>query len=365
MKLRFSRMGKFLLVVAVVLLGVRAALPYGVKWYVNRVLDENPDYDGQIGDVDIHLWRGAYSIDDLKIIKTTGKARIPFLDIRKVDLSVSWRELWRGTVVAKLHFWEPKVNFVDGEKKEDVQTGKGQPWGQVLDKLVPFKISQLLVETGEVHFRNFQASPPVDLWIKDLNARVENLTNSTKSAENLFASCHADGKALGGGLFQLDLKLNPRAEKPTFDLDAKLEKVNLTYLNAFFKKYAKLDFEKGQGDIVAELAADQGKLTGYVKPLLKDLDVVDWEKDRKRDHDSIFHVVWEAIAGALAEIFQNQPKDQLATRIPLNGSLDKPDTDILSTIGGVLTNAFITAFTPFYDNSISLKRRKASASTAE
>jgi len=40
----------------------RAFLPWAVRDYVNRTLDRNPLYEGKIGDVQIHLWRGAYSI---------------------------------------------------------------------------------------------------------------------------------------------------------------------------------------------------------------------------------------------------------------------------------------------------------------
>src|SRR5690348_7176534 len=45
-----------ILLVLVVLLGVaRAFLPWAVRDYVNRTLDRNPLYDGQIGQVQIHL----------------------------------------------------------------------------------------------------------------------------------------------------------------------------------------------------------------------------------------------------------------------------------------------------------------------
>src|SRR5215213_8449894 len=58
------------LIVLVGLLGAaRLAMPSFVRWYVNGALDQNPMYDGSIGDVEIHLWRGSYSIDDVKLNK--------------------------------------------------------------------------------------------------------------------------------------------------------------------------------------------------------------------------------------------------------------------------------------------------------
>lgn len=67
---RFLKWNVILVVVAAVLLiGLRMALPGLVQRRVNRVLDEMPDYDGHIGDVDIRLFEGAYEIEEIEIVK--------------------------------------------------------------------------------------------------------------------------------------------------------------------------------------------------------------------------------------------------------------------------------------------------------
>jgi hypothetical protein len=70
------------------LIGLRIALPHIVRKYVNKKLDEMPEYDGRIGDVDIRLWRGAYSIQGIEIIKTEGDVPVPFFSSRRVTFSV-------------------------------------------------------------------------------------------------------------------------------------------------------------------------------------------------------------------------------------------------------------------------------------
>src|SRR4051812_36475346 len=50
----------------------RAMMPWAVRDYVNKTLDRNPNYAGTIGEVQIHLYRGAYSIHDVRISKTSG-----------------------------------------------------------------------------------------------------------------------------------------------------------------------------------------------------------------------------------------------------------------------------------------------------
>src|SRR6185503_7633847 len=57
---RWRTVGKVFLVLAVLLVAARIALPHFVRDYVIRTLDQSPLYDGRIGDVSIHLWRGAY-----------------------------------------------------------------------------------------------------------------------------------------------------------------------------------------------------------------------------------------------------------------------------------------------------------------
>ena len=56
------------------LAAARAALPSLVKDTVNRKLMALPAYDGHVDDVDLALWRGAYRIDGIRIVKTGSKS---------------------------------------------------------------------------------------------------------------------------------------------------------------------------------------------------------------------------------------------------------------------------------------------------
>src|SRR5262245_47416394 len=57
------------LVLTLVLVAARVALPYWLESYVNGTIDQSPDYTGRIGTVDVHLWRGAYTVHDMEILK--------------------------------------------------------------------------------------------------------------------------------------------------------------------------------------------------------------------------------------------------------------------------------------------------------
>jgi len=133
-------------------------------------------------------------------------------------------------------------------------------------------------------------------------------------------------------------------------MNADLRNTNLVLLNEFFQAYAKVDVNKGHFGMYTEVAAKEGAFKGYVKPVIKDLDVLGKED---RD-DNIFRKMWEAIAGFAGEVFENQPKDQVATKIPFEGRLDNPKADVWETVINVLENAFIRAIQPSIDHEINL-----------
>ena len=56
--------------------------PVWVRDYVNRKLSEVPEYRGHVAAVTLHLWRGAYQIHHVEVVKTTGHVPAPFFPRR-------------------------------------------------------------------------------------------------------------------------------------------------------------------------------------------------------------------------------------------------------------------------------------------
>jgi hypothetical protein len=140
------------------------------------------------------------------------------------------------------------------------------------------------------------------------------------------------------------MKLNPFSYRPTFQLALRLVGLDVTKTNDLARAYGNFDFEGGWFDLVIELDAREGGLDGYVKPLFRDLKVLSFKKDIPEDN--VIQLFWEALVGITTGILRNPPRDQFGTSIPLSGSLNNPQTDLLATIGNVLRNAFIRAYLP-------------------
>lgn len=342
-------------IILILLVCLRLALPYVLKSYVNRQLNDSHDYGGSIGDVTVHLWRGAYRIHNINISKKDGQVSTPFFSAAALDLSLQWSELIHGKLVSKILMVAPRINFVSGPTTQQSQSGTENNWGDTLGSLVPFKINSLTVTNGQVHFQNPYSTPPVDIYMTEVFAIATNLSNSRDIKQPLPAGVEARGKTLGDGRFDFQCQLNPVAKTPTFELNGSLTNVDLTQLNSFLRAYGKFDVAHGDFSFFTSFATADQKYDGYVKVLFKNLKVFKWDKERKKDALQIF---WQAIVGTLATTFKNQPHDQLATKVPITGAFNQSDVHLWPTIQTLLRNAFVRALVPEPDQKVSIENAK-------
>ncbi|NII10867.1 DUF748 domain-containing protein [Oleiagrimonas sp. C23AA] len=346
MKRRYRLPLTILLVVVVLLLAIRLALPDIVRHELNARMADMGDYSGHIDDVDLHLWRGAYSLDGLTITKVSGKVPVPLLDTPHMNISLSWHALWHGAIRAKVDFKRPVLNFVDGSGHSDTQAGTGVDWRVQLQKLVPIQLDQVRVDNGTVTFHNFISKPRVDLKATEVDAVATNLTNASRKDGARVATFRADAKILGGAPLHAKAAFDPLSHMKNFSFQLRVLHIDLTKANSLARAYAGLDFDSGHGDFVMELDAKHGHLDGYAKPLFKDMKIFSWKQDVEKGHEGPLHAAWEAVAQGVTWLFKNHEKNQFATRVPIHGSIDDKKLGTMQAVVNVLHNAFVKAYTP-------------------
>jgi hypothetical protein len=336
----------------VLLVAVHIALPYVVRNYLNDKLADMGDYRGHVSDVDLALWRGAYKINGLNIVKVDGKVPVPLLDVPVIDLSVSWHSLWYDhAVVAEVAFVNPQLNFVDGgADKQQSQTGAGTDWRAQLNKLLPITLNEVRVENGKITFSNFNSTPKVKIDADKINASIFNLTNVVDQAGKRDARFEGKALLLGHAPLETSATFDPFSNFEDFDFKLRATNLQLKSMNDFASAYGKFDFNAGNGDIVIEAQAKKGQLSGYVKPLLRDVDIFNWQQDVENKNKGFFRSVWEAVVGAGQTVLKNQDKNQFATRVELSGSVHKQDVSAFQAFLQILRNAFVQAFNTRYDS---------------
>ena len=348
---RRSKLKWYLLGFLILIVVIRLILPYIVLHLVNKNLSEMKGYYGHVKDIDLAIIRGAYKVDSIYLDKkdTVTNKQTPFFASSAIDLSVEWKALFKGSIVGEVVLQKPMLRFTKDKVEPKDVARDSSDLKELLDDFMPLQINRCEINQGRILYIDGQSKPPVDIQMTNVHVVAENLRNSYDSTVVLPSSINATATIYEGTL-TFNAKTNPLADDPTFDMSAELKNTNLVKLNDFFQAYAKVDVNKGTFGLYTEVAAKNKKFIGYVKPIIKDLDVLGHE-DRK---DNLFQKAWEAVVGGVGKILQNQPKDQLATKIPFQGSMDEPRTNVWYALANVLQNAFIHALKPSIDNDITI-----------
>jgi uncharacterized protein YhdP len=206
-------------IVVALLIGMRLALPWIVKDYVNDQLQALDAYDGSVADIDIKLWRGAYRIDGIRIVKTGAKQSTPFFSSDYIECAIEWRSLFKGSLVAAGVFGRPQLNLVQAADQRQSQLGKEVNWANKFEDLFPFRFNTVEVRNGTVTFRAPGISTRDALTARKVNGQLDNLTNVADRNHEAFADFGVTGTVLDAAVVKIDGRIDPLAQRPTFDLN--------------------------------------------------------------------------------------------------------------------------------------------------
>jgi hypothetical protein len=348
-------MKKFLAIIfslfLLIFLFIQFALEPIAKNQINKNLAAMEGYYGSIHAVDIGLIGGNYAVDSIVIISEKAVNGEDYLfKADRIESKLIWRELFNGNLVGELHLIRPMVNFIfDGEKVDDAETIDIK---ELLNDVTPFKVQTFTIQNGEIHYKDPTVSPKIDVFVKDFQVYGENLGNIQRSDEALPSHIRFSGITIGEGSFQGNLDLNLLKEIPDFDLEMKIDSLQLTSLNDFTKAYASFTFEEGSMFMSSEVVMKDGNYQGYVKPIFEHLKIF----DPKDEDTSFIEKAWEGLLELTTKIFENPDKETFATRVPFEGDVNDTDAKIWPTILNVFRNAFIEAFTKDLDGIIDFEK---------
>ena len=348
-KRRHLKLKIFLSIIALIII-VRIILPYVALHYANKTLASMNGYFGHVNDIDLAIYRGAYMIKDFYIDKvdSVSQQQVPFISAQVIDLSVEWKSLFHKRIVGELEITNPVLRFTKDKAEPAAIQKDTNDFRKVLKSFMPLKINRFQIINGKIQYIDSTSTPKVDISMTNTQVLAENLSTVQDTA--LLPAKVTASADVYKGTMQLNMKLDPLADSPTFDMNADLKNTSLPELNDFLKAYAKFDVNAGTFGLYAEVASKDGKFTGYVKPIIENLDVAGPE-DRK---DTFFSKVYEAIVGAVGVVLKNPEEEQVATKIPLEGTYGETTIGTWQAIIEVLRNAFIQALYPSIDHEISI-----------
>jgi hypothetical protein len=328
---------------------LRLCLPYIIINYVTKQVNKIPEYRVKIPDLDVHLWRGSYTIKDLQLWKMKNSIPVPFYKAELMDLSVEWAALFHGVLVAKIVAQRPVINFVADEKGGNEQLGIPGSWLEIVKTLFPLRFNRIEAVDGEVNFRSYTSDPPFKIFLNKLQLVFDNIQNADHSSKLLYSTFKMRADSNSAGTLDIEGKFNPLITQPTFFINAALKGMSIADLKSFLKSYTKVDVQSGTFSVYGEAAAADGRIKGTVKPFLKNLRIA---PDK---NSSPLQAVVDTAAAVVAKIIKNQKHDTIATKINIEGNVNDPNESILSIIGYMLRHAFIQALLPQIDHNIKMQ----------
>ena len=338
---------KALLTLALLAVAVRAALPWAVEYGINRALSKNQSIDGHVADVNLQLLKGGYQLRDLTLARREPPQSQPFFTAKLADFSIDWRSLVKRRLLMKGRLVQPMVD-IDAFPKKGQQEQAKEEADEVADTVMPVKISRLEVKDGVLRVPTGDSSPVGPRELREVAGKATDIRVTDDPRNRTETKVSATAIVPGDGRLAIELTFDPFASPIRFDLDASLERVKLPLLNPVIRKAVGMDVQSGTGAVYAEARAAGGRFAGYVKPLLKDVNVLDAEKEKA----TLGEKIKEGVADAVKEILENEKQNSVGARVPFAGRFDDPSIGVWRGALTVLRHAFVQALTPTVEGRI-------------
>ena len=205
------------------------------------------------------------------------------------------------------------------------------------------KIKELQLTRSTVGYVNKAAAPTYRVFLANTDGTLTNLSNQEMEGT---AGAKIKGAFMGSGTATAEATFKAEKSGPAFDMSVRVEDVDVTKLNDLFRAYGRFDTASGQFNLYSELTASEGVITGYIKPLFKDLKVYNKEQDKDK---SVVRKMYERVVGGVAKVLKNRPREEVATKAEVIGRIDNPKVGTIDAILKLVQNAFFKAILPGFD----------------
>jgi hypothetical protein len=312
--------------------------------YTRQALAKSKSVRGAFTTVHVGVLPPGYTINRLKLIaEPGGRWDEPLFYAETTHISVLWRELLHGRLVARADIDHPKIVSVSkpGEKPK-----KPAPdIAQALRNLLPAKLDRLTIDRGEALIAQGHGANAPEVWIHDLTLIADNLATRRQLMEGEPSHLRLDGRVQRTGRLAVDASMNPFAKGLTFSVKAALRDLALRELYAFVEPQTKLTADKGTIDVFVEIRARNGVLSGGAKPELKDVDV-------KSADRGLGPRVKAALADATINLLEDERPghDVVATTVPINGTIEDPHVQLVPAILGAARNGLVVGLASGFAN---------------
>lgn len=280
-------LGVFLLILI-----ARIYLPYVVLENENQKGANSENYEVHSEKMELSVLRGIRRYQNIKVFTKPDHQEL--LSAKEVEFSLSWGELIGGRVVLDITMVGVHFNLT-----QEVLKYVGKHPG---DKR--YKFNDVEVVDGTIILKDFE-----NYKITEIHGRLTNLTALT---ENPISQFDFKGRLTPSSELKLKGSYAPLDKPLAWNIDAEVEKFDLTKINLVLGKRVPLEFKKGTLDLYVEAHSRKGKVEGYAKPFFNQAEITGENKKYDGPDSALI-----TFLGKVGNIFlENEKTGSIATRVP-------------------------------------------------
>jgi hypothetical protein len=255
-----------------------------------------------------------------------------------------------STVVAigELLLQDAKIDYVHSAATKPKEVRRVKKVAQVArnahqDPTVRVKVAHGKIANSEVGFVNKATEPDYRVFIAEMDMDLDNLSNRLEEGTGVVSMT---GKFMGSGRTEMKGNFRPEKPNPDFDLNVKIVRTNVEAFNNVLRAYGDMDTHRGLFAFFSELAVKDDQIHGYVKPLLKDVEIYDPEQDKDKP---VTKKIYEAVVGGVVGLLENKSRKEAATVTDLSGPVESPHANTWEVVEKLVQNAFFKAILPGFE----------------
>lgn len=238
-----------------------------------------------------------------------------------------------------------KADFVTSDATKEAEKRHGAAVAKAAKKAdnaptTLLRIDRLRIVDSEFGFVNRSSDPHYRLFLSGFDLEMLNLSNQSSQGVVKFA---ANGSFMGSGRTKVTGGYRPGMEVAQFDVQLEMQDTKMASLNDLLQAYAGFDVSKGQFSLYTKIEVKDHRITGTVKPMIRNLQVYEKVKDRNK---SLVGKTWQLLVDATAYILRNRDRKEVATEFRISGVADNPEVSNFRVIAALIGNGFLHDIRP-------------------
>lgn len=204
-------------------------------------------------------------------------------------------------------------------------------------------VKQGKVLDSEFGFVNMSVTPHYRVFVGDVNADLDNFTTRLRELQGDNAVIKVTGRFMGTGRSVITGTFRPEKPSPDFDVGVQIVKTDLKSFNDVLRAYADFDVHQGNLSVFSELSIRHKQVSGYLKPIFKDVEVYDPAQDSDKAWTK---KIFESVISGIVDLLNNPNADQVAADASITGPVTNPSADTWQVMATLIQNAFFKAILP-------------------